>query len=49
MNQMNSSPSGKSFVKPKSVTCYICGRDFGTTSIEIHIKSCIKKWEQTEA
>ncbi|XP_023323739.1 uncharacterized protein LOC111697839 [Eurytemora carolleeae] len=27
------------------VSCYICGRDFGTRSISIHIPSCQKKWE----
>lgn len=26
--------------KPKTVMCYICGREFGTTSINIHIKAC---------
>ena len=31
--------------KPKTLVCYICGREFGTTSLEIHIKSCKKKWE----
>eukprot|EP00092_Neocalanus_flemingeri_P014407 GFUD01015541.1.p1 GENE.GFUD01015541.1~~GFUD01015541.1.p1 ORF type:complete len:313 (+),score=98.07 GFUD01015541.1:52-990(+) len=27
------------------VTCYICGRDFGTRSIGIHIPNCQKKWD----
>ena len=31
--------------KPKSLVCYICGREFGTASLEIHLKSCKKKWE----
>ena len=26
--------------KPKSVMCYICGRDYGTLSITIHVKNC---------
>ena len=30
---------------PKSVTCYICGRGYGTKSIKIHIPNCEKKWE----
>ena len=25
--------------------CYICGREFGTMSLQIHIKTCEKKWE----
>ena len=31
--------------KPKTLVCYICGREFGTASLEIHLKSCQKKWE----
>ena len=27
------------------VTCYICGRDFGSKSVGIHLTSCKKKWE----
>jgi len=30
---------------PAGVTCYICGRDFGTRSIGIHLPNCQKKWE----
>lgn len=30
---------------PKSVTCYICGRGYGTKSISIHLKTCEKKWD----
>lgn len=32
-------------VEPKSVICYICGRKYGTASIEIHLKACEKKWD----
>ncbi|XP_029171625.1 uncharacterized protein LOC114940980 isoform X2 [Nylanderia fulva] len=28
----------------KTVTCYICGRDFGSSSIAIHEPQCLKKW-----
>ena len=31
--------------RPKTLLWYICGREYGTTSLEIHIKTCIKKWE----
>lgn len=27
---------------PKGVVCYICGRDFGTASIELHEPQCLK-------
>lgn len=42
---MNFSPD---VIKPKSLTCYICGREFGTRSLSIHLKTCIKKWELQE-
>ncbi|XP_017752647.1 PREDICTED: zinc finger protein 474-like [Eufriesea mexicana] len=38
-----SSPTGDNAQK-KTVTCYICGRDFGSTSIAIHEPQCLKKW-----
>ena len=25
--------------------CYICGREYGTQSLEIHLKACRKKWD----
>ena len=31
--------------RPKALMCYICGREYGTASLEIHIKTCKKKWE----
>lgn len=31
--------------RPKALMCYICGREFGTKSLEIHIKTCKKKFE----
>ena len=34
--------------RPKALMCYICGREYGTKSLEIHIKTCIKKWEIEE-
>lgn len=30
--------------KPRTVVCYICGREFGTKSIGIHEPQCLKKW-----
>ena len=48
--------ASKTFKKPKTLVCYIwyhrlyylisfSGREFGTASLEIHLKSCKKKWE----
>uniref|UniRef100_V9L5Q3 Zinc finger protein 474-like protein n=1 Tax=Callorhinchus milii TaxID=7868 RepID=V9L5Q3_CALMI len=30
--------------RPTTIICYICGREFGTTSISIHEPQCLKKW-----
>jgi hypothetical protein len=35
--------------KPSTVTCYICGRAYGTASVSIHEKQCQKKWEAETA
>ena len=31
--------------KPKALMCYVCGREYGTKSLEIHLKTCLKMWE----
>lgn len=31
--------------RPKTLVCYICGREYGTRSLEIHVKTCEKKWD----
>merc|ERR1711997_373763 len=30
------------------VMCYICGREFGSASISIHIPQCEKKWDNEQ-
>lgn len=35
--------------RPPAVVCPICGRQYGTASIEIHLKSCRAKFEADEA
>jgi hypothetical protein len=30
---------------PKTLTCWICGKGFGTASLKFHIKSCQQKWD----
>ncbi|KAL4227285.1 hypothetical protein ACF0H5_012731 [Mactra antiquata] len=32
-------------VGKKTVVCYICGREFGSSSITIHEPQCLKKWK----
>lgn len=36
MNQSN-------FTKPRALMCFVCGREFGTASLEIHMRQCISK------
>ncbi|XP_030763978.1 uncharacterized protein LOC115888399 isoform X2 [Sitophilus oryzae] len=50
VNTSSSSPESSSSSKsaksnqPPAVECYICGKMFGTHSIKIHEKQCLKKW-----
>jgi hypothetical protein len=34
--------------RPKALMCYICGREYGTMSLGIHMPQCIKKFEYNE-
>ncbi|KAI8822025.1 uncharacterized protein EV422DRAFT_413905 [Fimicolochytrium jonesii] len=34
---------------PFTRMCYICGREFGSKSIQIHEKNCIEKWDKQNA
>ncbi|GLV43427.1 hypothetical protein CBL_03969 [Carabus blaptoides fortunei] len=31
---------------PRTVICYICGREFGTASLPLHEPKCLQKWER---
>ena len=33
---------GKMGKKPKSLCCYLCGREYGTSSLQIHLTQCQK-------
>ncbi|CAM9096633.1 unnamed protein product, partial [Ectocarpus fasciculatus] len=33
---------------PKVRICYVCGRGYGLSSYEIHLKQCKAKWEATQ-
>ena len=33
---------------PKFIMCYICGKQFGKSSLPIHEKACLKKWHAAE-
>mmetsp|Transcript_9703 Transcript_9703/g.14773 ORF Transcript_9703/g.14773 Transcript_9703/m.14773 type:complete len:142 (-) Transcript_9703:467-892(-) len=30
--------------RPNALVCYICGRQYGTQSLQIHLRSCEKQW-----
>ncbi|CAD8137093.1 unnamed protein product [Paramecium octaurelia] len=44
-NNLNYLNGGGFAARPKSLLCTICGREFGTASLEIHQKTCIKKYQ----
>ncbi|XP_076268480.1 uncharacterized protein LOC143201363 isoform X1 [Rhynchophorus ferrugineus] len=33
----------------RTLTCYICGREFGTASLHLHEPKCLEKWERENA
>jgi len=41
--------AAKTALKPRTIVCHICGREFGSASIDIHIPQCEKKWLAAEA
>jgi len=45
MNHIDGGGFGK---KPRALMCYTCGREYGTASLQIHLKSCMKKWNIEE-
>lgn len=38
-------PKEAEFSGPRFVLCYICGRQFGSKSIDIHEPQCLEKWK----
>ncbi|CAI9538804.1 unnamed protein product [Staurois parvus] len=40
-----SSLTASKTAKPKTLICYICGREFGTKSLPIHEPKCLEKWK----
>ena len=36
----------KQFGGLPGVVCYICGRNYGSTSIGIHVKTCLARWKE---
>lgn len=44
----NSTTMGFNYGKPVFLVCYCCGREFGKHSLEIHLKTCLEKFENEE-
>ena len=34
--------------RPQGIMCYICGREYFSKSIEIHLKNCKEQWQREE-
>ncbi|XP_034780433.2 zinc finger protein 474-like isoform X2 [Acipenser ruthenus] len=45
LSESISSSSQKAQPKPRTLVCYICGREFGTLSLPIHEPKCLEKWK----
>ncbi|KAK5648549.1 hypothetical protein RI129_003441 [Pyrocoelia pectoralis] len=44
--KINRKPGAKG---PKTLMCYICGREFGTASLSLHEPRCLEKWSRENA
>ncbi|XP_012666944.1 zinc finger protein 474 [Otolemur garnettii] len=44
LTALKRAPSGVS-ARPRTLICYICGREFGTLSLPIHEPKCLEKWK----
>ena len=40
--------SSRSPKNPPGIVCYICGRKYGTTSFDIHVKQCAEMWDKQQ-
>lgn len=49
MGRKSSTPSRGSSGGKRTLTCYICGREFGTASLSLHEPKCLEKWERENA
>ena len=45
---MNPVGGGVSWNKPAALLCHICGREYGTTSLAIHLPQCAKLWKDRQ-
>jgi hypothetical protein len=33
-------------IKPLALVCFICGGEYGTASIDIHLRFCEQRWDR---
>ena len=45
---MNPVGGGVMWNKPPALLCHICGREYGTTSLAIHLPQCAKLWKDRQ-
>ncbi|XP_066459210.1 zinc finger protein 474-like [Eleutherodactylus coqui] len=45
VNECSNATNPPNPVKPRTLICYICGREFGTKSLPIHEPKCLEKWK----
>ena len=45
---MNPVGGGVTWNKPPALLCHICGREYGTTSLAIHLPQCAKLWKDRQ-
>ena len=45
---MNAVGGGVSWNKPAALLCHICGREYGTTSLAIHLPQCAQLWKDRQ-
>lgn len=45
LNELGGPKASKAPAQPRTVVCYICGREFGSKSIAIHEPQCLEKWK----
>ena len=48
-NQNSNTKTPTKTPKPIGVMCHICGREYGSRSLDIHVKQCKKKWDVQES
>ncbi|XP_072398550.1 uncharacterized protein [Diabrotica undecimpunctata] len=46
MKKMQEGNDSRASSGKRTLTCYICGREYGTASLKLHEPKCLEKWER---